>query len=182
MTSWGLPAPGWACAECFFEYDVWTPATIVEAFAGFGRKFRVPLTRGLPGEDLDALLRTRPTPETWSALEYACHTRDAFGVTDHRIGKILTQDRPEFRRVDPDAGAVERNYIAQDPATVVGEIDAVAHTLADRLVGLPSDDWARVGVREGEDLTVHRLAVNAVHEGAHHLLDIGRALRKARGR
>jgi hypothetical protein len=182
VTAWVPPGPGWACTECGFEYDPWGPAEIADAFRGFGRRYRTPLSKGLPGEDLDALVRTRPTPDTWSALEYACHARDVFLVTEHRIGRVLTEDRPQFRRVDPDAGAVERDYNGQDPASVVVEIDDVTRALAERLDGLPADAWERAGVREGEDLTVHWLAVNAVHEGAHHLLDIGRALRSARGR
>jgi hypothetical protein len=181
-TVWALPGPGWSCAECGFEYDAWGPAEIVDALNGFGRRYRAPLSKGLPGEDLDGLVRTRPAPDTWSALEYACHARDAFLVTQHRIDRVLTEERPEFRRVDPDAGAVERNYNGQDPATVVTEIDDVTSALAVRCGGISDGDWERAGVREGEELTIHRLAVNAVHEGAHHLLDIGRALRAARGR
>lgn len=182
MTAWDPPRPGWTCPECRFAYDSYAPAELVAAFAGFGRRYRTPLTRGLAGEDLDVLVRARPAPDTWSALECACHTRDVFGVTEHRIWRALSERRPEFRRVDPDAGAVERNYNAQDPSTVADELEMVATTLADRLASLSDRDWDRAGVREGEELTVHWLAVNAVHEGSHHLLDIGRALRAARGR
>jgi S-DNA-T family DNA segregation ATPase FtsK/SpoIIIE len=182
VSAWEPPAPGWICAECAFEYDAYGPSEIVEAFAGFGRRYRTPLTRGLPGEHLDVLVRARPAPATWSALEYACHVRDVFGVTEHRIGRALTEDRPQFRRVDPDAAASERHYNVRDPATVVTEIDEVASGLVARLGGVAGSDWERAGVRDGEALTVHWLAVNAVHEGAHHLLDIGRALRQARGR
>jgi hypothetical protein len=64
----------------------------------------------------------------------------------------------------------------------VTEIDAVTSALAERLASLDPGDWSRSGVREGEELSIHWLAVNAVHEGSHHLLDIGRALRTARGR
>lgn len=182
VSAWEPPAPGWTCAECYFEYDAWAPAAIVEAFAGSGRKYRAPLTKGLPGEDLDALVRTRPAPETWSALEYACHTRDVFRLTDARIETILAADRPALARFDPEMAAIEHDYADEGRAHVAAEIAAVASSLATRLGAAAPTDWSRVGICEDAELSVHWLAVNALHEGAHHLLDIGRALRKARGR
>ena len=148
----------------------------------FGRRYRPPLTRGLPGEALDAVLRLRPEPATWSALEYACHVRDAFLLYDWRVGKALTEDRPVFAAMGRDEVVVERDYNAQDPAAVLEELEAGAQRLADRLAGVTGQDWDRLGVREGEDLSVAWMARNALHEGGHHLLDIGRVLRHVRGR
>jgi hypothetical protein len=182
VTAWELPQFGWTCPECGFAFERLAGADLVEAFTAFGRRYRTPLTRGLPGEDLDDLLRTRVTAKTWSALEYACHVRDALLVTEHRTERALHEDRPQFRPVDPDAGAADGEYDGQDPAVVADAVAAVAQRLADRFADLADDEWERVGVREGEDLTVRWLAVNAAHEGTHHLLDIGRALRHARGR
>ena len=88
-SGWVYPAPGWVCAECGFDYDACAPATTPKTLRGFGRRYRIPLVRGLPGEDLDGLLRMRPDPQTWSALEYACHTRDGFALYEHRIGVVL---------------------------------------------------------------------------------------------
>jgi hypothetical protein len=39
------------------------------------------------------LWRRRPDPSTWSALEYACHIRDCFGLYDWRIRKVSEADR-----------------------------------------------------------------------------------------
>jgi hypothetical protein len=47
--------------------------------------------------------------------------------------------------------------------------------LAELLVRLGDDDWERVGVREGVDLSVAWMAVNTLHEARHHLVDIERA-------
>jgi hypothetical protein len=177
-----IPAPDWACAECGFEGTSLDRAELAATIRGFDRRYAIPLTRGLPGEDLDALLRARPASGGWSALEYACHARDVFLVTDHRVGKVLAQDRPRFRRVDPDQGAADLGYNTQDPTTVVREIQGASAVLGERLDTLTPSDWDRAGTREGEALTVDVLARNAVHEGVHHLLDIGRTLRAARGR
>jgi hypothetical protein len=93
-SGWVYPAPGWVCAECGFDYDACAPLTTPKTLRGFGRRYRVPLVRGLPGEDLDGLLRMRPDQQTWSALEYACHTRDGFALYENRIGVVLAEERP----------------------------------------------------------------------------------------
>jgi hypothetical protein len=154
---------------------------MAETVRGFARRYRAPLTRGLPGEDLDALVRTRPATGGWSALEYACHVRDALRVSDYRIGKLLTE-RPTFHRVDPDEAAKELDYNGQDPEQVVDELATAAESLAGRLESLAPDAWDRAGRRDDIEVTVHTVALNALHEGSHHQLDIARAVRAARGR
>ncbi len=181
-SAWVLPEPGWTCPECGFAFDDCAPADMPDTVRGFARRYRAPLTRGLPGEDLDALLRTRPATGGWSALEYACHARDVLRVADYRVDKILREDRPSFRRVDPDAGAADGNYNGQDPAAVVDELGAAAEALATRLESVPPDGWARVGLRDERELSITWMGCNAIHEGSHHLLDVARTVRAARGR
>jgi len=48
------------------------------------------------------------------------------------------------------------------------------------LEALTPDQWERAGTRDGEHRTVLDLARRGVHEGTHHLLDIGRVLRAVR--
>ena len=68
------------CEECGFDGDSLSPADTSTSLRSFVRRYRAPLTRFLPGEDGDAIVRQRPDPSTWSALEYACHVRDVFDV------------------------------------------------------------------------------------------------------
>ena len=180
--SWDPPRPGWTCGECGFAYDGCDPATTPDQLRRFGSRYAVPLSRGLRDEDLDAVLRVRPAEGVWSALEYACHVRDALQVYDHRIEKVLTEHRPSFRQMGRDSLAGELRYNEQDPAAVADELTAASTAIADRVAAVPEDGWERVGVREGEELSVAWMARNAVHEGEHHLLDIGRGLRQVRGR
>jgi hypothetical protein len=177
---WDVPKPGWVCAECGFDYDATALDGVADELRSFGRRYRAPLTRALKGEDLDALLRTRPQAGVWSALEYACHTRDALRIYDHRINKALTADRPVVPQMNRDQAVEEFRYNEQSPATVADELAGAAEALAERVEGVPDDGWERAVVREGEDLTVAWMARNAVHEGSHHLLDIGRILRGLR--
>jgi len=65
---------------------------------------------------------------------------------------------------------------------VADEIAAAAERLSARLDAVPAGGWEREGVSEYPAMTVRWLTANAVHEGTHHLLDVGRVLRAARGR
>lgn len=179
---WIRPEPGWVCAECGFDFNACLPESMPETARGFVRRYRAPLSRGLPGEDLDAILRTRPEAGGWSALEYACHVRDAFVLTAHRIAKALDHDRPTFRVADREDAAITRDYNGQDPGAVLEELAAADDALAATLAAVPAAGWDRVGVAGELELSVSWMGRNAVHEGTHHLLDIARAVRAARGR
>jgi hypothetical protein len=169
------------CGECGFEYTSVQPADAAVALRAFPKRYRAPLTRLLPGEDV-SILRTRPEPSVWSALEYAAHVRDVFGAYGGRIQRALSEDRPAFEAIDPDAMAAEGRYNEQDPEVVAGELAASAEALALLLEAVPADGWHRVGVSGGNERSVLYTAQRAVHEGNHHLLDVGRAMRAVRGR
>ena len=178
--SWVIPEPGWVCPECGFDFDACDPAgtpALIRAYAG---RYRVPLERGLFGEDLPALLRTRPAAGRWSALEYACHARDSFALYDDRVTTTLKEDRPSFPRMHRDQLAIDRDYNHQDPAVVAAQLAAGTQALAVELEYVPADGWTRVAYREDLEMSVAWMARNTVHEGRHHLLDIGRALRATR--
>jgi hypothetical protein len=169
------------CDECGFDFESLEPGDTPIAVRSFGRRYRAPLTRLLPGED-DSVLRARPEPATWSALEYAAHVRDVFGAYQERIELALAKDRPEFGSIDPDAMAAERRYNELDASDVVDGLASSAESLARVLDGVTPDGWARVGLRGHDERSVLFTARRAVHEGHHHLLDIGRGLRSVRGR
>jgi hypothetical protein len=168
------------CDECGFSDESVGPADVVDALRKFGRRYRAPLTRFLPGEDGDSLLRRRPAPGVWSALEYAAHVRDVLGWYDERVRRSLVEDQPSFEGPGPDEAAEEGRYNEQDPATVVDELAANAERLAATLEAVPEGSWDRVHLRHGEERSVLFTARRAAHEGNHHLLDIGRVLRTVR--
>ncbi len=168
------------CEECGFAYTDLAPADVPAAIRAFARRFRAPLTRFLPGEDSDALVRRRPAPETWSALEYAAHVRDVFGNYERWVRQTLAEDRPVLEGPGPDAQAAAGNYNALDPVAVADELAANAERLAATFEAVPDDGWDRVGLRRDEERSVLFSARRAVHEGNHHLLDIGRGMRALR--
>lgn len=166
------------CDECGFDWD---GDDSVDVIRKAGERFPRPLSRFLDGEDPDLVLRTRPSPQTWSALEYSAHVRDMFEFYGGRIERVLTEDRPQFEGHDVDELA--RGYNDEDPATVAAELTKAATALSDRLEALDDAQWARVGIgSEGDERTVAVLARRAAHEAHHHMLDVGRVLRSVRQR
>lgn len=172
-----------ACEECGFDPAKIGPGDLADAFRGLARRYRAPLTRFLPGEDPAVVVRARPSPGTWSALEYACHVRDVLRIFDARVSRALVEDQPEFEWWDHEAAALDESYNTQDPVAVVDDLAGRAEAFAVTLASVRTDGWDRTGSRRGGDVfTVAGLGRFTLHEASHHLLDIGRALRIARGR
>ena len=168
------------CEECGFDYEALDPADAPAAIRSFAKRYRAPLTRFLRDEDGEVLVRQRPAPEVWSALEYAAHVRDVFESYDRWIRQILDEDRPVLEGPGPDDLAAERRYNEDDPVAVADALAANTERLAATLGAVPAEGWDRVGLRRDEERSVRLHARRAVHEGSHHLLDIGRGLRAVR--
>jgi hypothetical protein len=168
------------CEECGFDYEALGPAEIPAAVRAFAKRYRAPLTRFIRDEDGDALVRRRPAPEVWSALEYAAHVRDVFANYDRWIGQCLAEEHPVMEGPGPDELAAAGRYNEDDPGAVADARAANAERLAATIEAVPADGWDRSGIRRGEERSVLLMARRAVHEGSHHLLDIGRGLRTVR--
>lgn len=168
-----------ACPECGLDFEAMPVDEAAVAIRGFGRRYRAPLTRFLPGED-ESILRVRPAPETWSALEYAVHVRDVFDRYAGWVRLILDTDRPALEGMVPDEMVVANAYNTQVPGVVVVELANRAEALATTFEAVPADGWQRTGTRREWEWSVEFMARRAVHEGSHHLLDIGRGLRAVR--
>jgi hypothetical protein len=168
------------CEECGFEYESVGPADIPGAIRSFVKRYRAPLTRFLPGEDGDAILRRRPEPDTWSPLEYAAHMRDVFARYDGWIQRCLEEERPVLLGASPHELAAAGRYNEDDPAGVADALATNAQRLATTVEAVPDDGWDRTGRRRDEEWSVLLMSRRVVHEGGHHLLDIGRGLRAGR--
>jgi len=170
------------CPECAFDPNGVSPAELPAAVAGLGRRYQAPLTRLLPGEE-ESILAARPLPGQWSALAYACHVRDVLTVFEGRILRMLDEDDPVFSVWDQDAAVEADGYEKQAPAEVAAALAASATRLSATLAAVPDPGWDRTGSRrDGAVFTVLGAGRYALHEGTHHLLDVGRVLRAARGR
>ena len=168
---WDPPRPGWVCPECGLDYDATPPTVVVDQLASLLPQYRTRLR-----SDVEHL-RRRPNPSTWSALEYSCHVRDCFALYEWRIRRVLAEDQPVLPQMRRDAVVVERAYNEQDPPVVAEEMASNYAKLAEVLGQVSGTKWDRVGVREGERLSVGWMAINTLHEARHHLMDVDRCLR-----
>ena len=102
--------------------------------------------------------------------------RDCLALYDWRIRKVLSERCPRLPQMRRDAVVVERAYNAAEPAAVAVEMADNRARLAALLGEVSGADWHRVGVREGEEVSVTWMAINTLHEAHHHLMDVDRAL------
>ncbi len=173
-------APSNDCDECGFADEALSMDEALSELRRFGRRYRAPLTRFLPGEDGDALVRTRPADGVWSALEYAAHVSEVFGWYDEWVSRSVEEDDPVIDAPTPDEAAEAGRFNERDPSAVAEAIAVNAGALAATFEGVPEHSWSRCHVRRGEHRSVLFTGRRAVHEGNHHLLDIGRGLRALR--
>jgi len=174
---------GWVCPECGLDYDTVSPGDAVVAVRSFPRRYRALLIGpDTDDDDPDAVIRRRPEPTTWSALEYSAHVADVLDEISVAVRRIVVEDQPALTSSDPDRRVAEKNYNAMDRVEVLGWLDLVCAGLGDQIDGVRADDWTRIGRFDWGDRDALAMTRNAVHEGSHHLRDVQRVLSQVRGR
>ena len=158
-----------ACPECGFDVTALDPRHVAgllrENAADWG---------ALLGSRADA--RTRPAPDVWSPVEYACHVRDVFRIFDVRLRLMLTEDDPLFANWDQDETAIAERYAEQDPQVVAGELTEAAAALATSFDAVDAGGWTRPGRRsDGSSFTVASFARYFIHDPVHHLREVSRS-------
>ncbi|WP_221321953.1 FtsK/SpoIIIE domain-containing protein [Actinoplanes sp. L3-i22] len=158
------------CAECGFTYVAVSPADLPARFRATGNLYAAAL---LAATDL----RRRPYPEVWSPLEYTCHLRDMLRVQRERLALALATDNPAFTPMGRAERPLRDGYNAQDPHTVLTELDQAGESLAAAFEALTPGDLRRTGTYNWPVTAVRDLlwiGRHTVHEIVHHLLDITR--------
>jgi hypothetical protein len=160
--TWVLERP---CGECGYDARAVRPAEVKNRIYANASAWRGILAG--PG------VTTRPGPEVWSPLEYACHVRDVHVVFAHRVRSMLSEDDPLFANWDQDAAAVSGRYGEQDPATVSDELVAAAAEATELYGSVQGEQWDRPGRRSnGSVFTTLSLARYHLHDVEHHLFDV----------
>src|SRR4051794_3535627 len=128
--TWVLDRP---CPECGFDARAVAATGVAAALRVNAEQWVAALAR--------AGIDSRPAPDRWSVVEYACHVRDVFVLYLERLDLMLRADDPLFANWDQDVTAVERRYDEQHASTVAAELTAAATALADRFDSVDGADW-----------------------------------------
>lgn len=111
--------------------------------------------------------------------------RDVLEVQRQRLRRTLVEDMPVHEPMGREERVLDLDYNGQEPAQVAADIAAHADALASAFAGLTPPQWTRSGVYaypSRSERTLLWLGRHTIHEGHHHLLDLGRVMRAARGR
>ncbi|MGD9753789.1 MAG: DinB family protein [Acidimicrobiia bacterium] len=163
--TWVLQRP---CPDCGFEAATVDPAELGERMRANADQW----AGVLDGDEV--ALRSRPSPQVWSTLEYACHVRDVYELALRRLRLMLTEDGPTFANWDQDETAVAERYDLADPAAVRPALLAAGRALGDAYDAVQPEQWSRAGVRsDGARFTVETFGRYLLHDPVHHLWDIG---------
>jgi hypothetical protein len=160
------------CSACGFDGSVYDDTALVDSIVGLGSRWRALLI------DAGPELRLRPASETWSAIEYAAHSRDITALHVFGVEQALAEDEPAYPAIEGDAliEASAATYHDEDPDAVVAQLDREARRLAASAADAGAAKWSR-GITIGDERsTVRRLLEHALHDSLHHLDDIKRGL------
>ena len=155
------------CEDCGFDSRAFPPTEVADRLRDAAAPW--------PGFLAEANAAVRPREDTWSALEYACHVRDVYGLGSYRVGRMLAEHDPRFDDWDQDEAAVAERYDLQDPRVVTDEVLGAATALAAVYDAVVGDQWLRPGIRsDGSLFTVDSFGRYVLHDIVHHLVDVRR--------
>jgi hypothetical protein len=117
-------------------------------------------------------LRLPPAPGEWSCVELLAHLRCCGDMWGQAISRILSEDHPTFRAVNPRTWARETDYAALQWGKSFEAFAVQREGLVVVLQALPPEGWERSATVTGAGKTLERsvrfyAAWLADHERAH---------------
>jgi len=165
-----------SCGACGFDGELMSDAQVLDEIEALGPAWREILDEA--GDDVDR----RPEPETWSALEYAAHSRDITALHNFLVEAALESDEPVLPEVDG-AGLIDdaaAGYAALDPGVVAEELEFETGGLAARAAAVDRSAWSR-GITIGTARQdIRAVLEHGLHDSHHHLVDVRRGLAQLR--
>ncbi len=102
------------------------------------------LLAGLPAE-----LLHQPNAEGWSLKDIVAHLHDAEGIAFvERISRMLSEDEPFIRSIDPPARLAAGGYAARALLTLLDELQQQRAQHVEWLSQLGADELARAGTHD----------------------------------
>src|SRR3954468_10887231 len=158
------------CDGCGFVYDLELAPVAADEMMAMAARLASILVSG----DI-AAVTTRPQPQTWSALEYACHLRDVLLVQRERVLLTLRVDQPNVEPMGRDERVDHDGYNQQRPVDVARQLGDAALMFGGVLRRLDDRSWDRTLIYNYPEPSVRSLrwvAVHTLHEATHHLGDV----------
>jgi len=105
-----------------------------------GPMLLIPLIREVPVERL----KTRPTPQKWSAHEHACHIATTHGLFFERLDRMLREENPKIVPYEPTDEAPDM-LLNMDLDSSLLQFARDRGVLVERLRALTPAQWERTG-------------------------------------
>ncbi len=116
----------------------------------------------------------RPAPGEWNVVEIVGHLADAERVFMYRALCFARNDPTPLPGMDPDVFMAGSNVAGRTLPNVVEEFVAVRRASTMLLRSLDGAAWTRVGVADGNPISVRALAYIAAGHELHHAKDFPR--------
>jgi uncharacterized damage-inducible protein DinB len=172
-----------SCDACAFHYESVAERDIGHRLRHYGVAIGRALSLGIDDEvEWRNALQRRPTEETWSPLEYACHVTDVLVAQHDRLQVALVQELPDFVPLGLTERVEIERYNVREITTVRTALAEAVSTLADAFDGLADPQFQRLGIYNWPvraERTLAWLGRHTVHELRHHLGDIGSGISAA---
>lgn len=118
-----------------------------------------------------------PGVSGWNALEVMGHLVDLEEIFTVRVRRMLTENKPEFEKTDPDDMAIKHDYAHQDIQDMLERFLQLRREFIVLLKSLRPDEWERRGVHPSYGvISVLDLATNTALHDLNHLGQISEAL------
>jgi len=155
------------CDACGFDSDLYDRADTISS------QTIVPAVLGASFAGVaDEVLEIRPDEHTWSIAEYVDHVQEVAFVNRSAIDMALNEPGADLGPApEPVFSDTLRSVdVAAALAACTGEYEA----LRQRLGALTDEQWSATVTVDDHPISVDWFARHVVHDGLHHMADIGR--------
>ena len=157
------------CEPCGFDSDLYPRTDTITS------QRIVPAVLAAAVEGLDhTTVRIRPDERTWSIVEYVHHVALVAAGNLAAIDAALSEPGQDLGQPPDPGGPLGPADPTLDLAAALDRVEEGYEALRSRLVDLDDEGWEADVVLGGERRTVGWFARHVLHDGLHHLADIGR--------
>jgi hypothetical protein len=114
-------------------------------------------------------INAAPVPRKWSTRQVICHLADAELLYVDRFKRILAEDQPPLRAMDPDVYVAKLAVADRDLNVELDTIEIVRRHMVGILDRMPEADFQRTGVHSADGpLTLQTLLERITRHIPHH--------------